>query len=334
MLVRHTEMSHCASVDQLTTNENDGVKISKMNSNHSHSEEFLSNKSHDSSFDINNYNTDDLEEAVSESDSNLDLDSLEYTQSRPETLTPQVITSDVSDKNELEEYYQPLPPPKELDPDKLYALYAFTGTDPSYCQLKQDEDCILLNDEDAYWWLVKRCRDDAIGFAPAELLETFCERLARLNSWKNEQALLNQIRYGPNHQQLKNYKKGNKSVSFSEVVIYAEDNDGNNTSNIVQSKNILEGLNDELPDADSITKPLNLSTFPKSSSSLLLSDKHIISSSTRIGNYITDSGPLPSLSIEGSGATDNSLHPYIAHLYTPVFAQVDDLIGKLNTWIA
>lgn len=85
-----------------------------------------------------------------------------------------------------EEELQPLPPPQELDPDKLYALYAFNGPDPSHCQLKQDEACTLLNDQDSYWWLVRRYSDTKIGFAPAEILETHPERLARLNCWKNE----------------------------------------------------------------------------------------------------------------------------------------------------
>lgn len=75
------------------------------------------------------------------------------------------------EKDDLEEEnddYQPLSPPRELDPDKLYALYAFNGHDSSHCQLGQDEPCILLNDQDAYWWLVKRITDGKIGFAPAK----------------------------------------------------------------------------------------------------------------------------------------------------------------------
>jgi len=341
-----SEMSHSPSVDQLTLDENDNVEISQMLWNHSHSEEFVSNKSHDSSFDINNYNTDDLEDAVSESGSNSDLDMLENVQSKSYTATPHGVDSNNNSIGNEEEFYQPLPPPKELDPDKLYALYAFTGSDPSYCQLTQDEDCILLNDEDAYWWLVKRCKDGIIGFAPAELLETFCERLARLNSWKNEQALLNLIRYGPNHQQLKNYKNGNKSVSFSEVVSYAND-----TLSSVQVKSVLEDLDNDYDDDDDddeddddddedkeedIIKPLKFSVFPEStsqSSSQSSSDKYLLQSSASIGNCKTDSQSLSSLLTEPSNTKNDSLHPYIAHLYTPVFTQVDDLLGKLNTWI-
>ncbi|SCW00220.1 LAFE_0B12090g1_1 [Lachancea fermentati] len=135
-----------------------------------------------------------------------------------------------------EDDYQPLPPPQEMDPDKLYALYPFQGPDPSHCQLYQDQSCILLNDQDSYWWLIKRCDDGRIGFAPAELLETFPERLARLNCWKNENMSGQSL--GSNSTQSKNvsiheettdrmqlsspYNKSSKSVSFNDVVSYAE----------------------------------------------------------------------------------------------------------------
>lgn len=151
--------------------------------------------------------------------------------------------------------YQPLSPPKELDPEKLYALYAFHGPDPSHCQLRQDESCTLLNDQDSYWWLVRRSYDSKIGFAPAEILETFPERLARLNCWKNEN-MSSQLsghsaggdegldgkgdqetgtsssegydsndkleEKGSKSSILKNYVKDNKSVSFNDVVSYAD----------------------------------------------------------------------------------------------------------------
>lgn len=242
----------------------------------SHSEELLGTMSQDSSFDINNYNTDDLEVTMSDHDDNSDTPDL--------NLNDNIV--------QLDEYQQ-LAPPKELDPSKLYALYAFTGTDPSYCKLKQDEDCILLNDEDVYWWLVKRCKDGTIGFAPAEILETYRERLARLNSWKNEQSLLNQIRHGPSHQQnLKNYKKSQKSVSFSDVISYAEETSTRDIPLVGDAQHIL---------TDSI---LNLRA----------------QNSTLARHTQNDTKP--------------TLHPYIAKLYSPVFAQVEDMLQELNTWVA
>ncbi|ONH68809.1 Bud site selection protein 14 [Cyberlindnera fabianii] len=81
----------------------------------------------------------------------------------------------------------PLPPPRDLQPGKLYALYEFSGDDPSHCELDRDDAVVLLNDQDSYWWLVRKDIDGKIGFAPAECLETYHERLARLNCWKNEE---------------------------------------------------------------------------------------------------------------------------------------------------
>ncbi|TID28482.1 hypothetical protein CANINC_002477 [Pichia inconspicua] len=80
----------------------------------------------------------------------------------------------------------PSSPPRELDPSKLYALYDFTGPDPSHLPLSKNDSVHLLNDSDSYWWLVRKDDNNRIGFAPAELLETYTERLARLNCWKNE----------------------------------------------------------------------------------------------------------------------------------------------------
>ncbi|CCK72491.1 protein phosphatase regulator BUD14 KNAG_0K01260 [Huiozyma naganishii CBS 8797] len=158
-----------------------------------------------------------------------------------------------SEEEEEEDEYKPLPPPQELDPEKLYALYEFSGPDTSHCQLEQDESCVLLNDEDSYWWLVKRCRDNNIGFAPAEILETFPERLARLNCWKNENIVseathssqslddINKLEREQQEEILKlirerplpagPYQSKNKSVSFNDIVSYAnrfiEDDDSN-----------------------------------------------------------------------------------------------------------
>lgn len=104
----------------------------------------------------------------------------------------------------------PLPPrlpPRQMDPDKLYGLYDFSGPDPLHCTLYRDEPVFLVNDLDNYWWLVKKMtklermelaklnneeifsddEDGKIGFVPAECLETYGERLARLNCFKNEE---------------------------------------------------------------------------------------------------------------------------------------------------
>lgn len=191
---------------------------------------------------------------------------------------------------EEDDDYRPLPPPKELDPDKLYALYPFNGPDTSHCQLEQDEACILLNDQDAYWWLVKRCSDKKIGFAPAEILETFPERLARLNCWKNENmsthsfirsdGTIERIYDSPSEEEEEeegeledkeenkevsiesnskhstpeqNSDGNNKSVSFKDVVEYAErfidedydDSDNDESNELKHHDEYSEGLLEE-----------------------------------------------------------------------------------------
>lgn len=144
---------------------------------------------------------------------------------------------DVLDDDDMEEdddmLLPPSPPrspPRELDPDKLYGLYDFSGPDPLHCSISRDEPVYLINDQDNYWWLIKKFskseriqllrerhlnkssddelnlgaidnnhdefdednvvsdeEDGKIGFVPAECLETYGERLARLNCFKNEE---------------------------------------------------------------------------------------------------------------------------------------------------
>ncbi|KAI5963277.1 BUD14 [Candida pseudojiufengensis] len=138
----------------------------------------------------------------------------------------------------------PRSPPSELDPEKLYGLYDFSGPDPSHCSLSRDEPVHLVNDEDNYWWLIKKLtkieriertkssdenlmkfknidelssdeEDGKIGFVPAECLETHGERLARLNCFKNEEIEKN---YSTDENNLtfkkKSSVKSSKSVTF------------------------------------------------------------------------------------------------------------------------
>ncbi|KAI5969745.1 BUD14 [Candida margitis] len=135
----------------------------------------------------------------------------------------------------------PRSPPRDLDPSKLYGLYDFSGPDPSHCSLTRDEPVHLLNDEDNYWWLIKKLtkderiaryeetmegdiidiesdkEDGKIGFVPAECLETHGERLARLNCHRNEEM----ERFVENELQLTDrqpkVKKAVKSVTFDNL---------------------------------------------------------------------------------------------------------------------
>lgn len=119
---------------------------------------------------------------------------------------------DHGDSDDDDMLLPPLPPrlpPREMDPTKLYGLFDFLGPDPLHCTLYRDEPVYLLNDLDNYWWLIRKLNklerkvlwhdrgsqeeiisedeDGKIGFVPAECLETYGERLARLNCFKNEE---------------------------------------------------------------------------------------------------------------------------------------------------
>ena len=154
----------------------------------------------------------------------------------------------------------PNSPPRDLDPNKLYGLYNFTGPETSHCSLSRDEPVHLINDEDNYWWLIKKLtkqermerlqslgqnfvdeiyldeEDGKIGFVPAECLETHGERLARLNCFKNEEMGKNEVhvysRMEPKEKKLmdNNTGKGSKntivkSVTFENVANFEESDD-------------------------------------------------------------------------------------------------------------
>ncbi|CEP23912.1 unnamed protein product [Cyberlindnera jadinii] len=134
------------------------------------------------------------------------------------------LSLDYNEEDDFNDYVieDPLPPPKELHPDKLYALYAFKGDDPSHCELERDDAVVLLNDQDSYWWLVRKEKDSSIGFAPAECLETYDERLARLNCWKNEEMERSSKETLQIFMDRSMDRSRNKSVTFSEEVTVTE----------------------------------------------------------------------------------------------------------------
>ncbi|OWB75446.1 hypothetical protein B5S31_g5347 [[Candida] boidinii] len=104
----------------------------------------------------------------------------------------------------------PSSPPRDLDPGKLYALFDFSGPEDSHLELTKDDPVELLNDSDSYWWLVRKLNGlNSVGFAPAEILETYEERLARLNCWKNE-AIEKDLNY-LSAEDIKEFEKNAKS---------------------------------------------------------------------------------------------------------------------------
>ncbi|KAI9324014.1 hypothetical protein BDR26DRAFT_1015216 [Obelidium mucronatum] len=72
----------------------------------------------------------------------------------------------------------------------VYALHSFVATlEGQVCVLKGDP-LALLDDSNSYWWLVRCCKTDEIGYIPAENIETPAERIARLNRIRNVQLAL------------------------------------------------------------------------------------------------------------------------------------------------
>lgn len=158
----------------------------------------------------------------------------------------------------------PRSPPSELEEGKLYGLYDFSGPDPSHLEIERNEPVYLINDQDNYWWLIRKLNkeekiqkrkklveiakannefvsdiesidslsdDGKIGFVPAECLENYDERLARLNCFKNEEIerfhknpfdVEDSLKFEPLPENLP-VKKNNKKVVFNEVDEYDTD---------------------------------------------------------------------------------------------------------------
>ncbi|KAJ3013446.1 UNVERIFIED_CONTAM: hypothetical protein HDU68_000699, partial [Siphonaria sp. JEL0065] len=77
-----------------------------------------------------------------------------------------------------------------IDYNLVYALHSFVATlEGQVCVLKGDP-LALLDDTNSYWWLVRCCKTDEIGYIPAENVETPSERVARLNRIRNVQLAL------------------------------------------------------------------------------------------------------------------------------------------------
>lgn len=204
----------------------------------------------------------------------------------------------------------PRSPPREIDPDKVYGLYDFSGPDPLHCTLTRDEPVYLINDEDNYWCLIKKLSkeerievlrirqnvdgdiedpfDDEeyekIGFVPAECLESYEERLARLNCFKNEelekltrentdnndliQILGEPFSTDENSQAISSLNntsttglvrknmKANKSVTFEDLGIldFYDEDDGVNKGNGEFGQHLLSISHDEL---QSLSLPRN-----------------------------------------------------------------------------
>ncbi|BGP06518.1 protein phosphatase regulator [Rhodotorula toruloides] len=76
-------------------------------------------------------------------------------------------------------------PDEDIDFGLVYALHTFLATVDGQASVVKGDKLLLLDDSNSYWWLVRVLKTQAIGYIPAENIETPWERLARLNKHRN-----------------------------------------------------------------------------------------------------------------------------------------------------
>jgi hypothetical protein len=76
-------------------------------------------------------------------------------------------------------------PDDNIDFDLVYALHTFLATVEGQASVVKGDSLTLLDDTNSYWWLVRVLKTQAVGYIPAENIETPYERLARLNKHRN-----------------------------------------------------------------------------------------------------------------------------------------------------
>lgn len=76
-------------------------------------------------------------------------------------------------------------PDEDIDFSLVYALHTFLRTVDGQASVVKGDKLLLLDDSNSYWWLVRVLKTQAVGYIPAENIETPWERLARLNKHRN-----------------------------------------------------------------------------------------------------------------------------------------------------
>ncbi|KAK4053454.1 protein phosphatase regulator [Microbotryomycetes sp. JL201] len=76
-------------------------------------------------------------------------------------------------------------PDEDIDFSLVYALHTFLATVDGQASVVKGDKLLLLDDSNSYWWLVRVLKTQAVGYIPAENIETPWERLARLNKHRN-----------------------------------------------------------------------------------------------------------------------------------------------------
>lgn len=76
-------------------------------------------------------------------------------------------------------------PDDNIDYSSVYALHTFLATVEGQASVVRGDSLVLLDDSNAYWWLIRVQKTQELGYIPAENIETPDERLARLNKHRN-----------------------------------------------------------------------------------------------------------------------------------------------------
>lgn len=92
---------------------------------------------------------------------------------------------DDNDDDDDELSSSPSIPDEHIDFDLVYALHTFLATVEGQASVVKGDQLTLLDDTNSYWWLVRVLKTQAVGYIPAENIETPFERLARLNKHRN-----------------------------------------------------------------------------------------------------------------------------------------------------
>ncbi|KAI9591118.1 hypothetical protein BDF19DRAFT_389790, partial [Syncephalis fuscata] len=100
------------------------------------------------------------------------------------------LAEDFDDSGEESGLSTPKTPDEDISFDHVYALYRFDATQEGQLTVRRDTRLQLLDDSNTYWWLVRTEDDGAVGYIPAENIETPYERLSRLNRSRNVKLLL------------------------------------------------------------------------------------------------------------------------------------------------
>jgi hypothetical protein len=100
------------------------------------------------------------------------------------------MSGDFDDSGEESGLSTPKTPDEDISFDHVYALYRFDATQEGQLTVRRDTRLQLLDDSNTYWWLVRTEHDGAVGYIPAENIETPYERLSRLNRSRNVKLLL------------------------------------------------------------------------------------------------------------------------------------------------